>query len=46
MLPVYTNEEMRGGDDIIFVTHAPTMKALGEHNMANVGRHMMNKSGY
>ena len=29
-----TNEEMRGGDDMFFVTHAPTMKALGEHNMA------------
>ena len=32
--PVYTNEEMRGGDDMFFVKHAPTMKALGEHNMA------------
>ena len=27
--PVYTNEEMRGGDDMFFVKHAPTMKALG-----------------
>ena len=25
---------MRGGDDMFFVKHAPTMKALGEHNMA------------
>ena len=30
MLPIFTNEEMRGGDDMFFVTHGPSMKALGE----------------
>ena len=28
--PIFTNEEMRGGDDMFFVTHGPSMKALGE----------------
>ena len=34
LFPYYTNEEMRDGADLFFVTHAPTMKALGEHSMA------------
>ena len=32
--PFYTNEEMRGGDDMFFVTHAPTMKEMGEFQVA------------
>ena len=30
LLPIFTNEEMRGGDDFFFVTHGPSRKALGE----------------
>ena len=26
--PFYTNEEMRGGEEMFFVTHAPTMKEM------------------
>ena len=34
LFPFYTNEEMRDGADVFFVTHAPSMKALGEYIMA------------
>ena len=34
LFPFNTNEEMRGGDDMFFVTHAPTMAALAEHQVA------------
>ena len=32
--PFYTNEEMRGGEEMFFVTHAPTMKEMGEFQVA------------
>ena len=34
LFPFNTNEEMRGGNDMFFVTHAPTMAALGAHQVA------------
>ena len=34
LFPFNTNEEMRGGDDMFFVTHAPTMAALGAYQVA------------
>ena len=34
LFPFNTNEEMRGGDDMFFVTHAPTMSALADHQVA------------
>ena len=32
LFPIFTNEEMRGGDDFFFVLHGPSRKALGEFN--------------
>ena len=34
LFPYNTNEEMRGGNDMFFVTHAPTMAAMGAHQVA------------
>tara|TARA_B100000700_G_scaffold174440_1_gene192621 strand:+ start:5199 stop:5948 length:750 start_codon:yes stop_codon:yes gene_type:complete len=34
LFPFYTNEEMRGGADMMFITHAPNMKAMGEYLVA------------